>query len=89
MEPTSKQTRGDAMSSVDEQFRSLVFEIFSSVELAWGAFDSISEPRGQLSRTDFKTVLKMLHLSISTKERGASVTIKSPPSSPLITVTNL
>lgn len=70
VETTSKQTSGDFMPSADEQFRSLVFEIYSSVEVAWGVFDGISEPRGQLSRTDFKAVLKMLHLTISTKERG-------------------
>ena len=39
---------------------------------------SISEPRGQLSRADFKAVLKMLHLTISSKEKGASVAIKKP-----------
>jgi hypothetical protein len=83
MEPTSMQTRGVALSSVDEQFKALVFEIYSSVEHAWGAFDSISEPRGQLSRADFKTVLKMLHLAISSKEKGASVAIKSPLLDPL------
>ena len=81
VEPTSKQTSGDAMSSADEQFRLLVFEIFPSVEVAWGAFDSISEPRGQLSRADFKAVLKMLHLTISSKEKGAFV---SPLSSLLM-----
>ena len=78
VEPTSKQTSGDAMSSVDEQFRVLVFEIYTSVELAWGVFDSISDPRGQLSRADFKAVLKMLHLTISSKEKGTSVAIKKP-----------
>ena len=78
VEPTSKQT-SDAVS-VDEQFRLLVFEIYTSVELAWGVFDSISEPRGQLSRADFKAVLKMLHLTISSKEKGASVAIKPLPS---------
>ena len=78
VEPTSKQTSGDAMSSADEQFKALVFEKYSSVELAWGVFDSISEPRGQLSRADFKAVLKMLHLTISSKEKGASVAIKKP-----------
>lgn len=78
VEPTAEQTSGDAMPSFDEQFRLLVFKIFPSVEVAWGAFDSISEPRGQLSRADFKAVLKMLHLTISSKEKGASVAIKSP-----------
>jgi hypothetical protein len=78
VEPTSKQTSGDATSSVDEQFRALVFVIYSSVEAAWGVFDSISEPRGQLSRADFKVVLKMLHLTISSKEKGASIAIKKP-----------
>jgi hypothetical protein len=78
VEPTSKQTGGDAVSSADEQFRLLVFEIYTSVELAWGVFDSISEPRGQLSRADFKAVLKMLHLTISSKEKGTSVAIKKP-----------
>jgi hypothetical protein len=69
VETTSKQT-GDAMPSVDDQFRALLFETYSSVEVAWGAFDGISEPRGKLSRTDFKAVLKIIHLSVSTKERG-------------------
>ena len=36
--------------SLDQQFRDAICKHHSSVEIAWEAFDSISEPRGTLSR---------------------------------------
>ena len=36
--------------SLDQQFKDAILKHHSSVEIAWKAFDSISEPRGTLSR---------------------------------------
>ena len=36
--------------SLDQQFKDAILKHHSSVDIAWKAFDSISEPRGTLSR---------------------------------------
>jgi hypothetical protein len=76
-------------ASADEQFRRLVIDIYSSAEVAWSAFDDISDPPGQISRTDFKAVLKLLRLSISSKDRGKLRKKMDPTNSKFITFEDL
>ena len=45
--------------SLDQQFKDAILKHHSSVEIAWEAFDSISEPRGTLSRYGSFSVAKI------------------------------
>ena len=47
--------------SLDQQFKAAILKHHSSVEIAWKAFDSISEPRGTLSRYGSVSVAKIVN----------------------------
>jgi hypothetical protein len=56
--------------SLDDQFRAAALSKYGSIEKAWNAFDSLSEPKGQITRTDWKSCLKMIALDIPNKAKG-------------------
>ena len=58
-------TTGDA--AFDQQFREAVLKKYKTVQAAWDVFDHLSEPRGEVSRSDFSSVLKLLGLKQSRK----------------------
>ena len=47
--------------SLDQQFKDAILKYHSSVGIAWEAFDSISEPRGTLSRYESLSVAKIVN----------------------------
>ena len=47
---TSSTRTASGDISLDQQFKDAILKHHSSVEIAWKAFDSISEPKGTLSR---------------------------------------
>ena len=47
--------------SLDQQFKDAILKHHSSVEIAWKAFDSISEPTGTLSRYGSFSVAKIVN----------------------------
>ena len=57
-------------TSLNDQFRTAVLAKYGSTEKAWVAFDILNEPKGQLTRTDWKSCLKMIGLNITSKEKG-------------------
>ena len=60
-------TTGDA--AFDQQFREAVLKKYKTVEAAWDVFDHLSAPRGEFSRSDFSSVLKLLGLKQSRKDK--------------------
>ena len=59
-----------AMVSLDQRFRNLTLKKYATVEAAWKTWDCLSEPPGQLSRADFKVCLKMVDMTVTSKEKG-------------------
>ena len=57
----SSSTRTSGEVSLDQQFKDAILKHHSSVEIAWEAFDSISEPRGTLSRYGSFSVAKIVN----------------------------
>ena len=47
---TSSTRTASGDISLDQQFRDAIRKHHSSVEIAWETFDSVSEPKGTLSR---------------------------------------
>ena len=61
----------DADAPLEHQFRARVLQIYGSVEEGWKAFDGIGDIPGELTRRDWKTVLLLLDIAVSSKEKGA------------------
>jgi hypothetical protein len=57
-------------SSLGSQFRAAVIAKYSTAEAAWKVFDGLSQPAGQVSRTDFKAILIMVGLMVPSKQKG-------------------
>ena len=53
------------------QLRSAIRSNYPTVKAAWEVFDGLSQPPGQLSRADFKVMLKMLGLNVTSKQKGS------------------
>ena len=73
-----------AVVSLAQQFRDLTLNKYSSIEKAWKMFDSLSDQPGQLSRADFKACLKMIGLTMTSKEKGQLRKMMDPSGSKLI-----
>ena len=73
-----------AIVSLAQQFRDLTLNKYSSIEKAWEMFDSLSDQPGQLSRADFKACLKMIGLTMTSKEKGQLRKTMDPSGSKLI-----
>ena len=69
---------------LEARFRAQVFEQYSSVEEGWKVFDSIGETPGQLTRSDWKAVLRLLGIEASTKDKGNLRKKLDPSNSKLI-----
>jgi hypothetical protein len=52
------------------QLRDAIRSNYPTVKAAWEAFDGLSQPPGQLSRADFKAMLNMLGLKVTSKQKG-------------------
>ena len=61
----------DADVPLEDQFRARVLQIYGTVEDSWKLFDGIGDIPGELTRRDWKTVLLLLGIAVSSKEKGA------------------
>ena len=61
----------DADAPLEDQFRARVLRIYGTLEEGWKAFDGIGDIPGELTRRDWKTVLLLLDIAVSSKEKGA------------------
>jgi hypothetical protein len=57
-------------TSLGDQFRTATLAKYGSTENAWDTFDNLSEPKGQLSRADFKSICKTIGLHVTSKDKG-------------------
>jgi hypothetical protein len=57
--------------SLDQQFKDAVINKYASIASAWKVFDGISTASGQLTRGDWKTVLKILGLKMTRSQQAA------------------
>lgn len=68
--PSGFVSSGAVHTSLSDQFRTAALTKYGSIEEAWDSFDSLSQPKGQVSRADFKSICKTVGLHITSKEKG-------------------
>jgi hypothetical protein len=67
----SEAATNEDTASPDQQFRDAVLRKYASIASAWNVFDGISTTPGQLTRGDWKTVLKILGLKMTRSQQAA------------------
>ena len=61
----------DADAPLEDQFRARVLQKYGTLEEGWQIFDGIGDTPGELTRRDWKAVLSLLDIVVSSKEKGA------------------